>query len=144
VRQLVEIALRALSPGINDPFTAIAVLDHLGAALCEIAPRRLPSSMVERGGKVVLYRQVTDYAGLCDAMFHMIRQNAAGSPAVLIRMLDMLGRVAEVETCPERRADLLRHAELALSAGRLGIADPADIAALEAHRVTVPSADSAV
>ena len=143
VRQLVEIALRALSPGINDPFTAIAVLDHLGAALCEIAPRRLPNAMIERGGKVVLYRQVTDYAGLCDAMFHMIRQNAAGSPAVLIRLLDMLGRVTEVETRPERRADLLRHAELALSAGRLGIADPADIAALEAHRVTVPSTDVA-
>lgn len=142
VRQLVEIALRALSPGINDPFTAIAVLDRLGAALCEIAPRRLPSSMVERGGKVVLYRQVTDYAGLCDAMFHMIRQNAAGSPAVLIRMLDMLGRVIAAETRAERRAELLRHAALALSAGRLGIADPADIAALEAHRVAVASADA--
>jgi len=138
VRQLVEIALRALSPGINDPFTAITVLDRLGAALCEIAPRRLASSMVERSGKVVLYRQVTDYAGLCDAMFHMIRQNAAGSPAVLIRLLEMLGRVIAVETRTERRAELLRHAELALSAGRLGIGDPADIAALEAHRVAVP------
>jgi uncharacterized membrane protein len=63
VRQLVEIALRALSPGINDPFTAIAVLDRLGAALCEIAPRHLPGATVERGGRAVLHRQVTDYAG---------------------------------------------------------------------------------
>ncbi|WP_245333370.1 DUF2254 domain-containing protein, partial [Bradyrhizobium guangdongense] len=34
VRQLVEVAVRALSPGINDPHTALAVLDRLGAALC--------------------------------------------------------------------------------------------------------------
>jgi len=141
VRQLAEIALRALSPGINDPFTAIAVLDRLGAALCEMAPRRLPGSMVERGGKVVLYRQVTDYAGLCDAMFHMIRQNAAGSPAVLIRLREVLGRVIAVETCAERRVELLRHADLALAAGRLGIKDPSDVAALEAHPVAVPRAD---
>lgn len=135
VRQLVEIALRALSPGINDPFTAIAVLDRLGAALCEMAPRRLTEPTVERSGRVVLYREVTDYAGLCDAMFHMIRQNAAGSPAVLIRLLETLGRVFAVETDANRRAELLRHTELALSAGRLGIDDPADIAAIEACRV---------
>ena len=143
VRQLVEIALRALSPGINDPFTAIAVLDRLGAALCEIAPRRLTVPTVERDGRVVLYREVTDYAGLCDAMFHTIRQNAARSPAVLIRLLETLGRVIAVETDAKRRAELLRHAELTLSAGRLGIEDPADIAALESRRVVVQGTEVA-
>ena len=130
VRQLVEVAARALSPGINDPFTAIAVLDRLGGALCEIAPRHLPGTTVLRDNRVVLYRQVTDYAGLCDAMFHIIRQNASKSPAVLIRLLEMLGRVMAVETRVERRAELLRHADLALSAGRIGIEDPADVASL--------------
>jgi len=137
VRQLVEIALRALSPGINDPFTAIAVLDRLGAALCEVAPRRLPNPTLERAGKVVLYREVTDYAGLCDAMFHMIRQSAAGSPAVIIRLLETLGRVIAVETCAERRTELHRHARLAVSAGSLGIENPADVAAMEARYVAV-------
>ncbi len=137
VRQLVEIALRALSPGINDPFTAIAVIDRLGAALCEIVPRRLDEPTVERDGRVVVFREVTDYAGLCDAMFHTIRQNAAKSPAVLIRLLETLGRVIAVETDAKRRAELLRHAELSMSAGRLGIEDPADIAALEARHVAV-------
>lgn len=140
VRQLVEIALRALSPGINDPFTAIAVLDRLGAALCEIAPRRLSEPTVERGGRVVLYREVTDYAGLCDAMFHTIRQSAAAAPAVLIRLMETIGRVIAVETDVKRRAQLLRHAELTLSAGRLGIELPADIAALECRRVAVQEA----
>lgn len=137
VRQLVEIAVRALSPGINDPFTAVAVLDRLGAALCAIAPRQMPAGMIERAGRVVLFRKVTDYAGLCDAMFHMIRQNAAASPAVLIRILDVLARVLTVETDAERRRHLLRHGELALAAGRIGIAAPADRAALESRRITL-------
>lgn len=138
VRQLVEIATRALSPGTNDPFTAIAVIDRLGASLCQMALRPLPGTTIERGGRAVLYRQVTDYAGLCDAMFHIIRQNASGSPAVLIRMQETFIRVMAVETDAERRADLLRHAELTLSAGRLGIRDPADLRALEARRVELP------
>ncbi len=142
VRQLVEIGLRALSPGINDPFTAIAVVDRLGAALCEIAPRDLPRAAVGRGGRVVLHRQVTDYAGLCDAMFHMIRQNASASPAVLIRLVETIHRVIAVETRLERRAELLRHAALAVAAGRIGIGDPADVAALERRAAMVPGADA--
>jgi uncharacterized membrane protein len=142
VRQLVEVAVRALSPGVNDPFTAIAVLDRLGAALCEIAPRHLPGGAVLRGGRAVLHRRRrTDYDGLCDAMFHMIRQNAAGgSPAVLIRLLETLARVAAVETRPERRAALRRHADLALAAGRAGTTDAASLAALDARRRAFPDA----
>ena len=54
VRQLVEVAVRALSPGINDPMTAISVLDRLGDALCRLAPRRLPQDVVVRDGRVLL------------------------------------------------------------------------------------------
>ena len=43
VRQLVEVAVRALSPGINDPHTAMSVLDHLGATLCDAVPLHYPA-----------------------------------------------------------------------------------------------------
>jgi len=142
VRQLVEVAVRALSTGINDPFTAIAVLDRLGAALCQIARRHLPGGAVVRDGRVVLFHKVTDYAGLTDAMFHMIRQNAAGSPAVLIRMVEMLGRVMAVETREDRRTQLVRHAELALAAGRIGIAAPDDLAALMVRAAAAAGAEA--
>ncbi|WP_277751903.1 DUF2254 family protein [Dankookia rubra] len=142
VRQLVEVGVRALSPGINDPSIAIAVLDRLAAALCEVAPRCLPNTTVLRGGQVVLHRRVTDYAGLCDAMFHMVRKNASGSPAVLIRLLETLERVMTVEARPERRAELVRHADLALSAGRIVVEDPADVAILKARRAALPAADA--
>ena len=130
VRQLVEVAVRALSPGINDPFTAMAVLERLGATLCAAADRRLPDPVLRRDGREVLVRRVTDYDGLCDAMFHMIRQNSGGSAAVLIRLVDTVRRVEEVERDPRRRATLRRHAELALAAGREEVGDAAGLADL--------------
>ena len=83
VRQLVEVAVRALSPGINDPHTAISVLDRLGASLCDVARVHLRTGVFERDSRVVLQVPAVDYAGLVDGMFHMIRQNAGGSVAVL-------------------------------------------------------------
>lgn len=131
IRQLVEVAVRALSPGINDPFTAGSVVDHLGDALCRTASRDLPTGTVVRERRVVLVHPVTDYDGLCDAIFHMIRQNAAGSIHVLGRMLDVLARVAEVERLTDRSAELSRHADLVVAAGRRDVADPSDLADLE-------------
>ena len=132
VRQLVEVAVRALSPGINDPFTAIAVLDRLGAALCGMVGRHLPPAVLLRDGVAVLHRRGTTYEGLCDAMFHMIRQAGAGSAAVLIRMVEVIDEALDVETVPARRAHLLHHVRLAQAAGQAGIADEtgrADLAA---------------
>lgn len=127
VRQLVEIAVRALSPGINDPNTAMSVLDRMGAALCDLAPRHLPLGLIERGGRVVLVAPMIDYAGLADTMFHMIRQNAAGSAAVLIRMNEVLTVVAGLERDPDRLAVLRRHADLVLADGERDIGSPADL-----------------
>ena len=90
VRQLVEVAVRALSPGIDDPHTAISVLDRLGAALCDIVPLHLPTGVFLRDGWPALVVPSIDYDGLVDAMFHLIRQNAAGNAAVLIRLLEVL------------------------------------------------------
>ena len=117
VRQLSEVAVRALSPGINDPFTAGSVLERFGDALCRLAPRFLPTGVKEREGRIVLLYPVTDYDGLTDAMFHAIRQNGSGSPFVLIRLLDVLTKVAEVERTADRVVELARHADLVVTAG---------------------------
>jgi uncharacterized membrane protein len=97
LRQLVEIALRALSAGINDPFTAIAVVDRLGAALEEIFERSLqPAVWCDKDGEARVIAQRSDAQGLTDAAFDAIRQAASGIPAVLIRMADVLGQLAPV------------------------------------------------
>jgi uncharacterized membrane protein len=112
VRQLVEVAVRALSPGINDPHTAMSVLDRLGAALCDLAEHQLPSGVSMRNNAVVLVVPTTNYQGLVNVMFHMIRQNATTSTPVLIRLLDILTVVIICERSSERRVTLSRHAEL--------------------------------
>jgi uncharacterized membrane protein len=112
VRQLVEVAVRALSPGINDPNTAIGVLDNLGAVLCDVVHRHLPTGVTQREGRAVLVVPAIEYDGLVDAMFHMIRQNASGSAAVLIRMTEVLTAVASAERNPVRLRALHRHADL--------------------------------
>ena len=127
VRQLVEVAVRALSPGINDPHTAISVLDRLGAALCDAVPLHLSGGVTLRNGRAALIVPSVDYGGLTDAMFHMIRQNAAGSTAVLIRLIEVLGAVASCERAPERLQELQRHADLTLDDAGRGIANPADL-----------------
>jgi len=127
IRQLVEVAVRALSPGINDPHTAISVLDHLGASLCDVAQVHMRSGVLLREGRPALVCPAVDYDGLSDAMFHMIRQNAVGSAAVRIRMLDVLIAVAECERIEARLGSLQRHADLILADCERDIANPSDL-----------------
>jgi uncharacterized membrane protein len=110
LRQLVEIALRALSPGINDPYTAIAVLDRLGAALEEIFMGSLQQAVWrDKEGKVRVIAQRSDVQGLTDAAFDAIRQAAREIPAVLIRMADVLGQLAPVIHAEEAREAVAQH-----------------------------------
>ncbi len=127
IRQLVEVAVRTLSPAINDPHTALSVLDRLGASLCEVVPLHLPNGAMQRNGRTVLVVPTVDYDGLTDSMFHMIRQNAAGSPAVLIRALEVLTVVASCEPDPTRRAALQRHARLTLGDAERDVKTPEDL-----------------
>ncbi len=127
VRQLVEVAVRALSPGINDPHTAMSVLDRLGGALCDLEGRHLGSGVFLRQDRPVLVVPGVSYDGLCDGMFNLIRQNAAGSVAVLIRILEVLTAVAGVETIPDRLDALQRHAALVLDDATRSVANPGDL-----------------
>lgn len=127
VRQLVEVAVRALSPEINDPHTAMAVLDRLGAALCDLVRVHLHSGVWLIDNRATLVVPAVDYDGLTDGMFHMIRQSAAGAPAVLIRLLEVLTAVASCEHDPARITTIRRHARLVLADAERSVANPADL-----------------
>jgi uncharacterized membrane protein len=133
LRQLVEVAVRALSPGINDPHTAMSVLDRLGAVLCELAPCALKSGVIMRDGAIALEMPELGYDRLVGLMLHMIRQNAVGSPSVLIRMLDVLTQVAHCEAQAERRVVLVHHVGLITADAGRDIANPSDLAAVMAR-----------
>jgi uncharacterized membrane protein len=113
IDQLVEIAVRALSPAINDPFTAMMCIDRLGAALCQLATREFPSvEFADESGKLRLVGKPTTFASLVDTAFNQIRQQAGSHAAVIIRLLEVLAVIAERTAKEENRLALLRHAEM--------------------------------
>jgi uncharacterized membrane protein len=94
IAQLVEIAVRSLSPSLNDPFTAMTCLDRLGEALVELGTRTLPNEQsYGRQGKVRLIVPRADYQSMVSLSFDQIRQNSRDSPAVIIRMLEVIALV---------------------------------------------------
>jgi uncharacterized membrane protein len=97
VRLLVEIAVRALSPGVNDPFTAITCVDRLGEALGKIARRKLPGPFCyDDKNNLRLILKNFRFSGIADAAFNQIRQNAAQIPSVSIRLLEIVGALARI------------------------------------------------
>jgi uncharacterized membrane protein len=91
IQELVEVAVRALSPGINDPHTAISCIDYLGAALIRFADRALPAPIrQDEKGRARVITSVTSFADALDAAFDEIRQHARDSASVLIRLADTL------------------------------------------------------
>jgi len=132
VRHLVEMALRALSPGINDPFTATVVIDRLRGSLSRIMERALPpETLRDRRGHVRVYRQVTTYDGILDAAWHQIRQAGSSKPEILIHLLEAIARIAEHARLDEQRHALARHARLILAAGRRDVPEPVDTEDIE-------------
>ena len=117
IAQLVEVAVRALSPGINDPRTAVSVLNRLGAALAWLSLRHLDSGVRLKDGMVRLRVRPLGYGEVVGVMFDMIRQSAGTSPAVLVHLLTVLTAVATVETDAGRLAVLRRQARSAAEQG---------------------------
>jgi uncharacterized membrane protein len=91
VRQIVDIALKAISPAVNDPSTANTCIDHLGRLLVRIAGRRPMPTVV--GNVVVPAANLPD---LLDLAIEQLRQYGRADMAVALRLLRVLGEVASV------------------------------------------------
>lgn len=123
IHQLVEIALRALSPGINDPFTAIAVLDRLTLSLRLVMTRGAAQARYADDKKIVrVVAQVSTFTGLTDAAFNQIRQTGSANAAILIRMADNIGQLLHLADETQRPA-LAKHLRLVAEAGARDIAE---------------------
>lgn len=139
ILQLVEIAVRALSPGINDPHTAMRCLDWLGAALCRISERRLPSPhRYDPEGNVRVIAERASSAGLVDVAFHQIRQASAGKPALLIRLFESIGLIVAQTKDRELLQTLQQHADMVLREGQRSVPEQNDRSDIEQrHRDTL-------
>lgn len=132
IRQLVEVAVRALSPGINDPFTAIAVIDRLGLSLASAMQRGAARGVwCDDEGTARVSSKSTTFNGMLDAAFNQIRQAGSGHPAVLIRVLATLAHLAELVRHEDHRQALATHVALVESEGERSIAASYDLDSLK-------------
>ncbi len=131
IRQLVDIALRALSPGINDTTTAVMCVDYLTAILSRLASRDIPSSHRYEGGELRVISIGQTFASLVAESFDQVRGSAGGNVAIMLRMLGALETIANFTQSPSRRRVLREQVEcIAELAGRT-IESPRDMAGLE-------------
>ncbi|MDQ3323451.1 MAG: DUF2254 domain-containing protein [Acidobacteriota bacterium] len=112
IRQLVDIALKALSPGVNDTTTAIVCVDYLGAILAEFAGRRVESRFRSEAGKVRVIARGATFASLTDEAFDQIRDVADGNTAIYLRQLDSIQTIARQTKSEKRRGILAKHIAL--------------------------------
>lgn len=117
IDQLVEIALRALSPGINDPFTAINCIDRLGAGLCMIAERKIPSShRYDRDNELRVISKTPDFNKYIDRSFNQIRNYGKNDPEVMNTVLKNLNQIQHRVVNKEDKKFIILQAEKILNA----------------------------
>jgi uncharacterized membrane protein len=133
IRQIVDMALKALSPGINDTTTAVTCVDYLTAILCYLAPRDFPSRVHYVEGKPGLITIGPTFASLLAASFDQIRRSAKGNVTVVIRMLDALQTIATLTAAVPRRKALREQAQWIEELAHRGVESPHDLAAIDAR-----------
>jgi uncharacterized membrane protein len=133
IRQIVDIALKALSPGINDPTTAVNCIDYLGVVLITLAGRAFPAlDRTDPQGHIRILAREMIFQDFVDLAFDQIRYFGAKDPAISARLLDTIAQMAAVTRGPAHREVLAGHVErLALAIERE--MDPHKIPALAEH-----------
>ena len=134
VDQLVEIAIRALSPAVNDTFTALTCIDWLGDNLCKIISRWHPARVHrDEQGFVRVVAAQPGYERLVQRAFEKIRQSSQGMPAVMIRELEALAKImAETSSAGQRRV-LVDQAAMIERASERSVPEAADRADIRAR-----------
>jgi uncharacterized membrane protein len=122
LRQIVDIALKALSPGVNDTTTAIIGIDHLGAVLAQLADRRfvVPFRTDQQQVRILAVRPT--FEKYVATAFDQIRLSADGNVAVYLRLLTALATIGQRARTESRRQILRQQSDLIAEAARRTLA----------------------
>ncbi len=111
IRQLVDIALKAISPAVNDPSTAATCIDRIGSLLAELGRRRPGPRVVRDGDAILVVAPQPSFVDLVDLAFNQLRQYGRGDLAVSIRMLTAIAMAARSAQDDIGRQRLQFHAD---------------------------------
>jgi len=116
IRQIVDIAMKALSPGVNDTSTAVSCIDYLGVLLARLAPRRLQAPLCAETGEQRILAEAPTFDHLVAKSFDEIRLSADGNVTIVLQMLCALRRVGSVTKSRSRQQTLAEHARIIVEA----------------------------
>ena len=132
IRQLVDMACKALSPAVNDPYTAVQAVDHLSVIFCALAVRPLgdwvTADPAGAAAVIVPGRRFGDYLA---TMCGLIRRYGCAEPTLSIALLRLLENCAAVLPADSVRWSALgEQADLIVADATRAVAQPADLAAV--------------
>lgn len=131
---LEEMAVRALSPGTNDPYTALNALDDLAAGLVALAGRRTPSPYrYDEHGQLRVVAPAVALGDLLDHLLDAVRWYAVEHPTVLHRTLDLVEQVGAATSQPAVRVRLDTHVEQLAEAFTASSPQHCDATAMTRH-----------
>ena len=137
IRRLVDIANKALSPAINDPYTGVQAVHHLSVLLCALARLRLGDWMIRDGDgelrAAVPRPTFPDYLRLGTAQ---IRRFGAAEPGLTRALIVLLRDAGASSATEDRRRACAHHIRLVLDDARRATAQPADVEAVAAEAAT--------
>jgi uncharacterized membrane protein len=138
MRQLVDIALKALSPAVNDPYTAVMSVERLTALLAALAPLQLGDIVLhDPDGPLRVVAHFPTFADYVDLAVGQIRRYGASEPQVAYALLRLLQVAATQTRDSQRRQVLASHARLVLADAERTICQPADLARLQSEGATL-------
>ena len=127
INQLTEIAVRAMSAAINDPFTAMTCVDHLADGLAKYARSgEFTPNFYDKDGRLRLIFEPATLEELLCAAFDMLRHASCNNASVLLHMLDAINAIGQAAKSSEVRQELLRHVHLVQAESQAGALIEAD------------------
>ncbi len=107
---LIEMTLRALSPGMNDILIANQCIDYIGESIALLVKKKFPKEYLHsEEGKLLLVTKEFSFAGYMNAVLNSIRQYAILHCSVSIRIMDILIKVIKINECDSYRSTIQRH-----------------------------------
>lgn len=144
IRQIVDMALRALSSGINDTTTAVMCVDSLTAILARLASRDIPSSYRYEEKELRVIAIGPTFASLVNESFDQIRGSANDNVSIILRMLGALQTIAGLTTSPDRWHTLSKEVQYIAELAERTIESPHDRARFEDRLASVHEAFEAL
>lgn len=149
IRQIVDIVMKALSPGVNDTTTAVICIDYLAAICSHLAAHPFPTHFRFSGKSLRVIARSPSFEDLIDLAFNQTRQNATDNIAIIMRILRALEQIAlriedgcdlhnkqlnlPLEKKNERRAVVRRHLQMAIDAARENVESKDDWAQIKSQ-----------